>query len=690
MTGDNENNGGERFTGHGSEWNNSNLSAQDAQTATAWVEQKIDKRSMLTNKDRVEDVRDIMWQLEKDGEIVVHRVTDDHQPVMHKTLYGWDKKIPTNRLWHHKSCGQCGNIPGYPTSLLWLMNELDLEYLDETDQTSCTAWNYHGSGIGNLESLAAVFLRNFHQAYVAAKAEGKPEGYYYPLVHCGTSFGNYKEVRGYLLHSAELRERVKKILAKLGRLVDGKLLIPEEVVHYSEWVHAMRPQIRNARSIDCSSIRATIHPACHVYKMVPEDVIYDDDVLDGNRVAVSTGIVEALGAQAIDYSTWYDCCGFGFRHIISEREFTRSFAIDRKIRVAVEEARADVMIGHDTGCITTLDKNQWIGQGHRQAGGASGPGRLPVRRPDVRRAPLQDRPDALACVPDGDADGETGDRLAGEESRVRGLSERGRGRQWRNPLRPAADDHLRPGLQAHRRIVMSKPVLIVGGGPAGLSAAHALATVGQKSVLVDKQDTLGGHPIHSGYAKLVPSGEWAKDVIGAMVDRVEQNALVEVHKGTTVKSFAGEPGNFTAELGNGTSVDAHRRSWPPAFTHFDSINKPEWGFGTYPDVVTTTQVEQMFSTAPACAAPPTGASRSAWRFCCASGRATARSAANGAPRYAAQCRRTSPWRSARNCRIAMSISTTWISAPSGSTRTPTTGAARKSSRSSTSRRASPR
>ncbi|MEC9367784.1 MAG: heterodisulfide reductase subunit B, partial [Pseudomonadota bacterium] len=41
---------------------------------------------------------------------------------------------------------------------------------------------------------------------------------------------------------------------------------------------------------------------------------------------------------------------------------TRSFAIDRKIRVAVEEAQADVMIGHDTGCITTLDKNQWIGK----------------------------------------------------------------------------------------------------------------------------------------------------------------------------------------------------------------------------------------------------------------------------------------------------------------------------------------
>lgn len=358
----NEHDGGERFTGHGSEWRDSNLSAEEASVATAWVEQKIDRRSMLTNKDRVEDVRDIMWQLEKEGEIVVHRITDAHKPVMVKTLYGWDKKIPTNQLWHHKSCGQCGNIPGYPTSLLWLMNEMDIEYLDETDQTSCTAWNYHGSGIGNMVSLAAVFLRNFHQAYMSAKAMGLPEGHFYPLVHCGTSFGNYKEVRGYLLHSAELREQVKKILGKLDRLVDGKLLIPEEVVHYSEWVHVMRGEIAKRQVVDTSKIRATIHPACHVYKMVPEDVVYDNDVLGGNRVAVSTGIMESLGTNVIDYSTWYDCCGFGFRHIISEREFTRSYAIDRKLKVAVEEANSDVMIGHDTGCITTLDKNQWIGK----------------------------------------------------------------------------------------------------------------------------------------------------------------------------------------------------------------------------------------------------------------------------------------------------------------------------------------
>jgi heterodisulfide reductase subunit B len=333
-----------------------------------WMHAVVDKRTMGLGE-RMHDVREQMWQLEKEGEIIVQRITPAHEPVVVKTLYGWDKPIPTKHLWHHKSCGQCGNIPGYPTSLLWTMNQLGFQpgrdYLDETDQTSCTAWNYHGSGIGNLESLSAVFLRNFHQAYVSGKRLGLPDGHFFPLVHCGTSFGNYKEVRKYIIESPKLRERMKQILGKIGRLVDGKIVIPEEVVHYSEWVHVMRNEIATKlQKYDVSMLKVAIHPACHYYKMVAEDAVYDDTIMGGNRTASGTSVALALGAQVVDYSTWYDCCGFGFRHIISEREFTRSFAINRKIKVAREEAGADIMLGIDTGCITTLDKNQWIGKAH--------------------------------------------------------------------------------------------------------------------------------------------------------------------------------------------------------------------------------------------------------------------------------------------------------------------------------------
>jgi heterodisulfide reductase subunit A len=153
---------------------------------------------------------------------------------------------------------------------------------------------------------------------------------------------------------------------------------------------------------------------------------------------------------------------------------------------------------------------------------------------------------------------------------------------------------------------MSWPVLIVGGGPAGLSAAHALAATGQRVTLVDKAEQLGGAPILSGYAKLVPSGEWAKDAIGGMVQRVENNSLVDVHRGVTVKSFNGAPGDFHATLSDGTQIDAGAAILATGFTHFDSVNKPEWGFGTYPDVVTTTQVEQMISSGQGVRCPSDG------------------------------------------------------------------------------------
>lgn len=300
---------------------------------------------------KVVDVREEMEKLEASGEIIIHRIRSDNRPVNATTLFGWTKRIPTDRLWHHKSCGQCGNIPGYPSSLLWLMNETGRTYLNEPHQTSCTAWNYHGTATSNPVALAAVAARNFHRAY---------ETDHFPLIHCGTSYGDYKEMRKLLVENAAVRTKVREVLRKMGR----DLVLPEEIVHYSEWVHAMTPEIIARQKREVRGIIATVHEPCHYYKMVPEDAVYDERIYAGQRPAVPSGILMALGATVADYSTWYDCCGFGFRHILSEREFSRSFANLRKIRPMVEEAHADVAITSDTGCVTTLDKSQWIGKAH--------------------------------------------------------------------------------------------------------------------------------------------------------------------------------------------------------------------------------------------------------------------------------------------------------------------------------------
>lgn len=313
------------------------------------VKARAENRSVSDKK--VSDVREEMWTLHDRGELIVIPITPENKPVEVETLFGWKKRVPTDKLWHHKSCGQCGNIPGYPASLLWFMNQFKTTYLNEPHQTSCTAWNYHGSGTSNPVALAAVAVRNWYRAYETGT---------YPLIHCGTSYGDYKEMRKVLVENKEVRDKVREIMHHMGK----ELVIPEEIVHYSEWVHVKRDEIASMVKYELKDVVATVHEPCHYYKMVPEDAIYDSSVLGGQRPAPPTALLQKMGVNVADYSTWYDCCGFGFRHILTEREFTRSFATLRKIKPMVEEAHADVAITTDTGCVTTLDKSQWVGKVH--------------------------------------------------------------------------------------------------------------------------------------------------------------------------------------------------------------------------------------------------------------------------------------------------------------------------------------
>jgi heterodisulfide reductase subunit B len=295
------------------------------------------------------DIREIVLELEARGEWIVDRVPAPSAEVT--TKYGRTKKIPLQQTWHHKSCGQCGHIPGYSTAIFWLNRKLGFKYQDPRDQTSCTAWNYYASATSNPAAQAGVAMRNF----AAAKESG-----FFPLIHCGTSYGHYKEVREELVHDADLRRQVRDILARLGK----PLVMPEEIVHYSEWVHAVRHEIAKRQVHSCEGITVTVHPACHYYKLVQEDAIYDPDIYGGQRTAIVSAVAEALGATVADYSTWFDCCGFGFRHILVQRDFTRSFATLRKIQVMKEEANPDVTLTHDTGCVTTLDKSQFAAKAH--------------------------------------------------------------------------------------------------------------------------------------------------------------------------------------------------------------------------------------------------------------------------------------------------------------------------------------
>ena len=140
------------------------------------VEQILERKSHPVIRDAsiapTQDMHERLLELEAKGEIILQRVPEPY--VEFTTKFGRMKKIPIEHTWHHKSCGHCGHIPGYASSILWLHRQFNLDYNDPTDQTSCTGWNYYASGASNAVGQAAVMSRNFAAAY---------ETGYFPLIH---------------------------------------------------------------------------------------------------------------------------------------------------------------------------------------------------------------------------------------------------------------------------------------------------------------------------------------------------------------------------------------------------------------------------------------------------------------------------------------------------------------------------
>ncbi len=84
-------------------------------------------------------------------------------------------------------------------------------------------------------------------------------------------------------------------------------------------------------------------------------------------------------------------------------------------------------------------------------------------------------------------------------------------------------------------------VLVVGGGPAGLSAAHILAGQGVAVTLVEKGESLGGNSL----AGTCP--ETGKHV-QELADKVANHSLVQVYPGSRVLSCEGPAGGFTSRI----------------------------------------------------------------------------------------------------------------------------------------------
>ncbi len=143
---------------------------------------------------------------------------------------------------------------------------------------------------------------------------------------------------------------------------------------------------------------------------------------------------------------------------------------------------------------------------------------------------------------------------------------------------------------------MPETVLVIGGGPAGLEAARAIASIGGRALLVERRDVLGGTPDESNYAALTPrmgSAQDALDLLRAGV--VDPN--VDVRVSTTLTACTGSVGNFSVTLSGPageTTEQVGAIVVATGFQHFDPGRETQmYGYYEYPDVITLPDAEKM-------------------------------------------------------------------------------------------------
>jgi len=142
-------------------------------------------------------------------------------------------------------------------------------------------------------------------------------------------------------------------------------------------------------------------------------------------------------------------------------------------------------------------------------------------------------------------------------------------------------------------------VAVIGGGPGGLRAAHAITEIGGKAVLIEQREFLGGTPVAENYAGLTPHGEPAGPQIQRMIDAVTAHPDADVHLSSQVTQLDGEPGAYTLTVrgpGGEQPLECGAIVLATGFTHFDPGRETQmYGYYEFPDVITLPDLESMLS-----------------------------------------------------------------------------------------------
>lgn len=149
-----------------------------------------------------------------------------------------------------------------------------------------------------------------------------------------------------------------------------------------------------------------------------------------------------------------------------------------------------------------------------------------------------------------------------------------------------------------REVGVTPGVVVIGGGVAGIFAALDVADAGYPVYLVEKSDHLGGRvaDLNRTFPEMEPVASWLPE----LVERVRSHDKITVLLGSQVESVDGFVGNFKVKVGKTSkevseTLDVGAIIVASGYNVFDPHRKPEFGYGQYPQVMTTLEMERRLA-----------------------------------------------------------------------------------------------
>jgi quinone-modifying oxidoreductase subunit QmoB len=168
-----------------------------------------------------------------------------------------------------------------------------------------------------------------------------------------------------------------------------------------------------------------------------------------------------------------------------------------------------------------------------------------------------------------------------------------------------AEDNIRLGLiklqkstlpEPYQAENLSKTILVVGGGFAGMNAAVGAAQAGYPVLLVEREAQLGGFMTKMAKRLRPPYKELVPVDLEAKIKEVEGEANIKVFTSSRIEKLAGGPGVFDVTISqNGSSVTERVGSVVLAtgWKAYDAGKLEHLGYGKYANVITNIQMEEM-------------------------------------------------------------------------------------------------